>query len=275
MIAETTESRLGVAQGMLQSIVEVCERPGDTADQRAGRSGEVFHSVLAFQPRDPVEIMFAGMAVTHGYLALDSMRDVFRGQEDRLKARTKSTIVALDRQMFGYLRELRLARTRTLPVDEVVQTGDQPDEAPDTVPVIAAVEPVIAPDKPIIAAAPGASHRAPLQTTAPERLASIPRPSRRADTSVVAMLAVLTPANTPRLTGSAAAKPAVADDMWAPASPIEVQPALAMLLRSAAMMPANFEAAAKFHAAVGQFATVPGGDRGELVSRDEPSDGVI
>src|SRR5580704_1117175 len=101
-----------VLPSMLQTIVEaICDRPRDTAAQRTVRSHAVRETVQGFHPRDPVEIMFAGLAVTHAYLVEDAAHDVFRSQDDRLKARTRSTIVALGRSMSGFLKELRDAQT--------------------------------------------------------------------------------------------------------------------------------------------------------------------
>ncbi len=101
-----------VLPSMLQTIVEaICDRPRDTAAQRTVRSHAVRETVQGFHPRDPVEIMFAGLAVTHAYLVEDAAHDVFRSQDDRVKAQTRSTIVALGRSMFGFLKELRDAQT--------------------------------------------------------------------------------------------------------------------------------------------------------------------
>ena len=55
-------------------------------------------------------------------LILNSMSDVFHGQADALKAKTKSTIVPLGRTMLEMIRELRLAQLR--PVIQV--SGDCP-----------------------------------------------------------------------------------------------------------------------------------------------------
>src|ERR1022692_4180508 len=99
--------------GMLQTIAQaICDRPEDTAAQREARYGAVMATVQKLQPRGAVEVMLAGMAVTHAYLIEDAARDVNRGQDDRLKARTRSTIVALGRGMFGFLKELRTIQTQ-------------------------------------------------------------------------------------------------------------------------------------------------------------------
>ena len=110
MIATPQETGPGVSPTMLQGIVaSICDRPGDTDAQREARSRDVVDAVQGFEPRDPVELMLAGMAVIHAHLIQDSVHDLVREQDDRLRARGKSTIVALDRAMVGFLKELRIA----------------------------------------------------------------------------------------------------------------------------------------------------------------------
>jgi hypothetical protein len=104
-----------VVQDMLQIVARaICDRPGDTAAQREGRTRQMVYSVLGFEPRDGLEYMLATTIVGHFHLILDSMRGVFEGQADSVKAKTKSGIVSLDRMMLGFIRELRLVRHRPL-----------------------------------------------------------------------------------------------------------------------------------------------------------------
>jgi hypothetical protein len=139
---------------MLQSIAEaISDRPADTAAQRAVRSGIVTAIVEGFQPRGPVEIMLAGMAVAHAYLLEDSVRDVFRGQDDRLKAQTKSGVVALGRGMFGFLKELRTIQAKrhvatAAKADDAAASVGSSDEMP-----IKSVEPTATEPKVRVAAA--------------------------------------------------------------------------------------------------------------------------
>ena len=117
-----------VAQYMMQGLVEaLCGRPGETPARRDARAHAVAHEVMAFQPRDPVEIMLAGMVVTHAALILDTARDVMGEAAGTVRARTKALVVSLDRAMMGFLKELRLARAR--PVEEQAVEG-QAVEAP-------------------------------------------------------------------------------------------------------------------------------------------------
>ena len=102
-----------LANEMLQIVARaLCERPGDSIAQRDSRTLQMVLSVLGFVPRDGLEYMLSSMAVGHFHLILDSMRDVFHGQDDKLKAKTKTTIVALNRAMLETVREMRLEQKR-------------------------------------------------------------------------------------------------------------------------------------------------------------------
>ena len=90
----------------------LCDRPEETPAQREARTTATVRLVLGFEPRDGVEFMFSTVAVGHFSLILDAMRDVFQGQTDSVKARTKSGIVALDRAMLTMVKEFRMARAR-------------------------------------------------------------------------------------------------------------------------------------------------------------------
>jgi hypothetical protein len=70
------------------------------------------YSTVGMQPRDGLEYMLATLVFGHFNLILDSMREVFQGQMDSMKAKTKTTIVALDRSMLALVKELRTTRQR-------------------------------------------------------------------------------------------------------------------------------------------------------------------
>lgn len=99
----------------------LCERPADTTAEREVRIQRMVHTALGFQPRDGMEYMLTTMTMGHFDLIMDSMHDVFQGQLDTMKTRTKSGIVALGRSMLGLARELRTYQAR--PLVENVSTG--------------------------------------------------------------------------------------------------------------------------------------------------------
>jgi len=201
-----------VPSGMLQTIAEaICDRPEDAPAKRAVRSGMVMQTVEGFQPRDAAETMLAGLVVTHAHLVEDSARDVFRGQDDRLKARTKSTIVALGRAMFGFLRELRKVQAQRSGT-AVATSGTAASAIADAMPVEALdqLPKVRSPAKaaePITRTAVGD----PLaHAKAPEQPVPFWPPLRRSETSVAAMMVVLSPPMPSYAVSRAADKPVAA-----------------------------------------------------------------
>ena len=102
-----------VAEEMLKVVaLALCDRAGESPEQRDGRTSQMVHSTLGLAPRDGLEFMLATLAFGHFQIIMDSMSDVFRGQSDALKAKTKTTIVPLGRAMLEMIRELRLAQVR-------------------------------------------------------------------------------------------------------------------------------------------------------------------
>jgi hypothetical protein len=155
-------------RSLLLGIVEaICDRPGVTPEQREETFRDVVEAVEAHAPRDPVEVMLAGMAVLHAHLILNSARDLLREQDDRLRSKTKSAIAALDRGMLGFLRELRIARKRPLETDsphqkqnaEIIASAEarvdvtEPNQYPEPETVFRTVPPV-PPAMPPVAAPP-------------------------------------------------------------------------------------------------------------------------
>jgi hypothetical protein len=104
-----------VAEELLQIVTRaICDRPADSGPQRESRTRQMIHSVLGFEPRDGLEYMLATIAFGHFQLILASMRDVFQGQSDAMKAKTTTTIVALDRMMLEMIKQLSLVRRRPM-----------------------------------------------------------------------------------------------------------------------------------------------------------------
>jgi hypothetical protein len=104
-----------IAEEMLQVVARaICDRPGESPAQRESRTHQMVHSVTGLTPRDELEYMLSSLVVGHFNLILDSLHEVFAGQTEAMKARTKSTIVALDRAFIGLIRELRTERKRPL-----------------------------------------------------------------------------------------------------------------------------------------------------------------
>jgi len=185
-----------VAQEMLQGVVEaICDRPEETAAQREARALDVVRSVLAFMPRDPVEIMLAGLAVGHYHLILGSLHEAFGAAADGTARRVNSGIAGLDRALTGLLKELRIAQTR--PLEEATDLARQD---------AAAARPAATREAEARQPAPHPGPAADCQASdwrdaAPEKL--LP-PLRRTETSGAAMAAVSAPPVKPAVVGNEA-----------------------------------------------------------------------
>ena len=228
-MAQNPFADTSVAQFMLHGLITSLGRgPDETQQQRALRALEITSSTLAFQPRDPVEMLLAGLVVMHARLIQDTARDLVIGQDRVLITRTKSTLAALDRAVLGFLRELRVAKKRKIddwaetdpdaPMDPTLEAPeDNPPTHPAEVikprpePATSAAKP---PDPPTTPAAlprdrgPGILAAAPPLHSSRDGLAPPPflatSPTRRPETSIAAMLSVAQPpANhaTPRAAG--------------------------------------------------------------------------
>lgn len=101
------------AEEMLQVAARaLCDRTGDSPEQRRGLTSLMVLTTLGMAPRDGLEFMLATLAFGHFQIILDTMSDVFRGETDALKAKTRTSIVPLGRAMLGMIRELRLSQVR-------------------------------------------------------------------------------------------------------------------------------------------------------------------
>jgi len=140
-----------VVEELLQVVTRaICDRPGDNLAQLESRTRQMVLSTLGMAPRDGLEFMLSTLAFGHFQAILDSMHDIFRGQLDTMKAKTKTTMVALDRAMLEMLRELRAARLRpvALSAEDAVRQAAEAAEAavpPPAPPELDAPEPEPAP----------------------------------------------------------------------------------------------------------------------------------
>jgi hypothetical protein len=129
MIATCQPFPRGAAEEMLQIVARAtCDCPGESRAQLESRTNQMVHATMGMEPRDGLEYMVSALLFGHFNLILDSMRDVFQGQTDSMKAKTKSGIVALDRAMLTLVKELREAKQR--PVAKYTEDAKQADAPP-------------------------------------------------------------------------------------------------------------------------------------------------
>ncbi len=185
------------AHEMMRGVVHaVCDRPGEAVTRREARAHDVVRSVMAFEPRDAVEIMLAGLAVMHFHLLLASTHEAFGMLATGPSGRANSGIAALDRAMNGFIKELRIAQKRPVvdavpevrpgaPVETAAKPATRPAKESETRPMTAHP-----PNMPVRQLKPVTSVR----DAAPGPLLPL---LRRGEASNVAMMAGLTPAMAP------------------------------------------------------------------------------
>jgi hypothetical protein len=90
----------------------LCDRPGDSPEQRDALTRQLVHATFGLEPRDGLEYMMATMVFGHYHMILDATRAALCGRIGQAKIATRGRIVGLDRAMLGYIREMRLVRRR-------------------------------------------------------------------------------------------------------------------------------------------------------------------
>ena len=124
-------------QDLLRLIVEaISGRAGATQAQKQAAVQGLVQAIMAYLPRDPVETMLAGMIAGHLQLSLDATQDLLGCQDIRIKIRIRAQILALDRQMLGFMKELRAAQKRQAapeapPVEDRLAALEAQDELTD------------------------------------------------------------------------------------------------------------------------------------------------
>jgi hypothetical protein len=123
-----------LATEILRGIIEtVAERPGDTEPRRYARHQTAVFSVMAFLPRDAMEIMLAGHCVMFNHLLADGTRDLLRGQAELTKLRARPQLNAMGNAFLKHLAQL--IRLQQRPADQIAlppQTAKPQTATPDT-----------------------------------------------------------------------------------------------------------------------------------------------
>jgi hypothetical protein len=178
---------------LLENIADaICNRPAESAAQRVSRRREIAELAQGFLPNDAVEMMLVSMVIAHAHLLEDATCDVFRGRDDRVKAQTKSQIVALDRGMLGYLKELRTLQDRRRKAEAVA--GKIAGVAAGAGAVVTQVKAQAAMTHPVTR---DTTHNKPTPATVPMPPVALLPSLRGSEISTAAMLAILAPSTGP------------------------------------------------------------------------------
>ena len=90
----------------------LCQREGETQQQRYDRTQAVAHTVMAFTPRDAIEAMLAGHCVMFHEMIVDSVQSTMGGEEMAKRRTTRGNIVAMDKAFGNNLDRLERYQSR-------------------------------------------------------------------------------------------------------------------------------------------------------------------
>ena len=106
------------------------DRAGLSPAQKQARETATVAMIMAFLPRDGLEMMFASQAVMFHELAADAAHDVLSGLEPALKLKAQSNTIAMGRLVHENLD--RLLKLRARPAEGQIEAPVQ-EHKPDTV----------------------------------------------------------------------------------------------------------------------------------------------
>lgn len=138
-----------IAGELLRGIIEtVADTPGLPPERKAAAQQTVVCSVMAFNPRDPVETMMAGQCVVYDHMLRHGAREMLRGQAELVTIQARPGILACGKTFLATVAmlvrmqrrsEAQLAFARPLPVQQDVadQSASVPNDTGETPPVAA------------------------------------------------------------------------------------------------------------------------------------------
>jgi hypothetical protein len=101
----------------LEGIVRaIAGRGGQTPEDQQAKADQTLVHILAFHPRDVVELTLAGQVVLFNEALADSARDLLHGMDGKAKPRAISGLISMGRLLQGHL-------------DRLEQRGNQPHRA--------------------------------------------------------------------------------------------------------------------------------------------------
>jgi len=138
------------AFGPEQLIAELCRKvvdtvadlPGWSPEQRAINRRTAYHSVMGFQPRDPVEAMLAGQCVIYDHLLRDGVRDQLHTNARVRNANARPINLGAGKLFLSALAMLQRMRHRAASQAKAIAAETAQEAIPrTTLPDSAAAEP--------------------------------------------------------------------------------------------------------------------------------------
>jgi hypothetical protein len=128
-------------------IETVADKPGLSPERRASVTQTVVCSVMAFNPRDPIEAMMAGHCVVYDHMLRDGAREMLRGQAELVMIQARPGVLAAGKIFLGTVAMLLRMQRRP----EAQLAFARPLPAPDDARNLATSAPTAANDTPAVA----------------------------------------------------------------------------------------------------------------------------
>jgi hypothetical protein len=96
-----------IVKELIRGVIDtVGTRPGLTPERRDAAQQTIVCSVMAYNPRDPIETMMAGQCVVYDHMLRDGAHDMLRGQAEELKIKARPGILATGKMFLSTLQML-------------------------------------------------------------------------------------------------------------------------------------------------------------------------
>jgi hypothetical protein len=118
-----------IVQEIIRGVVDtVVERPHLTPERKVEVRSAVICSMMAYNPRDPVEATIAGQCVIFDQVVHDAARDLFRGQNPQIKLKTRPGVLAAGKVFLATVQALSSMQARAAEQLVFARPPEQPAE---------------------------------------------------------------------------------------------------------------------------------------------------
>jgi hypothetical protein len=145
MQADSTFGYDQIVTELMRGIIEtISDKPGITPERRASIMQTAVCSIMAFNPRDPVETMLAGHCVVYDSMLRDAVRELSQGQGGQATIKARTGVLACGKAFLAAVG--MLLRMQCRPAAELAFAGTLPAQDANSVPESASdVPPDVAP----------------------------------------------------------------------------------------------------------------------------------
>src|ERR1700733_7682288 len=133
-----------VATEIIRGIIDtVGDKPGLSPERQSAAQQTLVCTIMAFNPRDPLETSIAGQCLIYDHIMRDGARDLLRGQQEEIKIRNRAGVLGAGKLFLQTMAALdriqsRNAKSLAFAVAQQAATAAQPIVADAEAPPLAA-----------------------------------------------------------------------------------------------------------------------------------------